>query len=356
VVRDATGATSTSLARTVTVNNVADTIAPTVTVRTPAAGAVNVAANTNITATFSENIQGLANAALTTGTNFRVVRTSNNVAVTALVITYNPTTRVATFDPLANLLPGVQYTATLTGGPAAIRDIANNPLVTTSWNFTIIDNVAPTVTARTPAANATGVTVPVSPTATFSEALNAATVTGTTMTIRVGTTVAGALIPSLVTYNPGTQVATINPNASLLNDTVYTVRLTNGIQDVAGNALAATQWTFTTGPAPTVTAQSPAPNATGVSRAGNATATFSENMNAATVTGTNVTLRLGTAANGTLIAGTVTYNAGTRVVTINPTVATLQANTQYTVRLLAGLTDTVGNTITPVSWTFRTGA
>jgi len=227
--------------------------------------------------------------------------------------------------------------------------------VSTSWNFTIIDNVAPTVTARTPAANATGVTVPVSPTATFSEPLNASTVNGTTMTVRVGTAAAGALVPSAVTYNAGTQVATINPNASLLNDTVYTVRLTNGIQDVAGNALAATQWTFTTGPAPTVIAQSPAPNATGFSRTGNPTATFNENMNAATVVAANVTLRLGTAANGTLIARAVTYNAATRVVTINPT-PTLAVNTQYTVRLLAGLTDSAGNAITPVTWTFRTGA
>ena len=160
----------------------------------------------------------------------------------------------------------------------------------------------------------------------------------------------------MVTYNAGTQVATINPNASLLNDTVYTVRLTNGIQDVAGNALVATQWTFTTGPAPTVTAQSPAPNATGFARTGNVTATFNENMNAATVVAANVTLRLGTAANGTLIAGTVTYNAATRVVTINPTVALLNANATYTVRLLAGLTDSVGNNITPVTWSFQTGA
>ena len=187
VVRDATGATVTSAARTVTVNNVADVIAPTATARTPLANAVNVPANTNVSVTFSENIQGIpAIALLTNGTNFRVVRTSNNAAVLALSITYNSATRVATFDPLANLLPGVQYTAILTGGAAAIRDIANNPLVSTSWSFTILDNQAPTVTARTPAANATGVTVPVSPTATFSEPLNATTVNATTMTVESG--------------------------------------------------------------------------------------------------------------------------------------------------------------------------
>jgi len=338
----------------VTVSNVADNIAPTVIARSPLAGATGVAANTNITATFSENVQGVTGNIITPGT-FRVVRTSTGANVATLLVNYNTTTHVATFDPLANLLPGVQYTATLTGGPAAIRDIANNALVTTSWSFTILDNVAPTVTARTPAANATAVTVPVSPTATFSEALNPATVNATTMTVRVGTAAAGALVPSVVTYNAGTQVATINPNVSLLNDTTYTVRLTNGITDLAGNALAATQWTFITGPAPTVIAQTPASGATGVSRTANVTATFNENMAAATVTGTNVTLRLGTAANGTLITATITYNAATRVVTIDPA-ATLAANTQYTVRLLAGLTDTAGNNINPVTWSYRTGA
>jgi hypothetical protein len=66
-----------------------------------------------------------------------------------------------------------QYTATLTGGPAAIRDAADNALATTSWSFTTAQagNPAPTVTARTPVTNATSVPVANNVTATFSEAV-----------------------------------------------------------------------------------------------------------------------------------------------------------------------------------------
>ena len=78
-----------------------------------------------------------------------------------------------------------------------------------------------------------------------------------------------------MSYNPLTRVATLNPNATLTADRVYTVTLT-GIRDVAGNTMAATTWSFTTGPAPTITATTPASGATAVRRNANVTATFSE--------------------------------------------------------------------------------
>ncbi|MEY2401743.1 MAG: hypothetical protein QOJ08_1854, partial [Ilumatobacteraceae bacterium] len=105
--------------------------------------------------------------------------------------------------------------------------------------------------------------------------------------------------------------------------------------------------------APTITARTPAAGATLVPTTTNATATFSEAMNAATITGANVTLRLGTAAAGTLIGATVTYNATTRVVTLDPT-PTLAANTLYTVRLSTNVTDAAGNRLAAAAWTFRT--
>jgi hypothetical protein len=247
-------------------------------------------------------------------------------------------------------LNDTRYTVRLSAG---ITDLFNNPLVATSWTF--LTGPAPTVTARTPAANATAVTVPVSPTATFSEAVNGVTTAGN-VTLRVGTAATGALVASVVSYDATTRVVTINPNVSLLADTRYTVRL-GGITDLAGNPLAAasTSWTFLTGPAPTVIAQTPAPGATGVVRTSNQTATFGEAMNAATVVGGNATLRLGTTATGTLIARVITYNAATRVITINPSV-TLAANTVYTVRLTAGITDAAGNPLPATTWSFTTGA
>ncbi|MEP7115767.1 MAG: Ig-like domain-containing protein, partial [Ilumatobacteraceae bacterium] len=60
-------------------------------------------------------------------------------------------------------------------------------------------------------------------------------------------------------------------------------------------------------------------------------------------------------AAGTAAAGTVTYNAATRVATFTPTGPRL-ANTTYTVRLTTAITDTAGNPLANTTWTFRTGA
>jgi hypothetical protein len=99
----------------------------------------------------------------------------------------------------------------------------------------------PTVTARTPSANATGVGRTANVTATFSEAVTG--VSSTTFTLKQGTTT----IAAAVTYNATTRVATLNPNPTLAANTTYTVTLTNGIRNSAGNALTPVTWSFTTG-------------------------------------------------------------------------------------------------------------
>ena len=145
-------------------------------------------------------------------------------------------------NPTATLAADTRYTATLTGGAAAIRDAAGNPLATTSWTFTT--GPAPTVTARSAAPNATAVSRTANVTATFSEAV---TGTGTTtFTLRNATT--NALIPAVVSYNTLTRVATLNPSATLAANTRFTAALTTGIRDAGGNSLPATTWSFTTGP------------------------------------------------------------------------------------------------------------
>ncbi len=216
-------------------------VPPTVTARTPAANATGVAVGSNITATFSEAVNGVS------GTTVTLRRVSTNALVGA-VVTYNATTRVVTLNPNANLAANVQYSVTLTGGATAIRDLAGAPLATTTWTFTTAAaNPPPTVTARTPAANATGVARGVNVTATFSEAVNG--VSGTTVTLRRVST--NALVGAVVTYNATTRVATLNPNANLAANVQYRVTLTGGataIRDLAGAPLATTTWTFTTGP------------------------------------------------------------------------------------------------------------
>ena len=100
---------------------------------------------------------------------------------------------------------------------------------------------------------------------------------------------------------------------------------------------------------PTVTTQIPAANATGVSQARNITATFSENV--PTVGGT--TFMLKTSA-GTAVPAVVSFDAITRVATLNPA-ATLAAGTTYAVGLTSAITDAAGNPITALGWSFTTG-
>jgi methionine-rich copper-binding protein CopC len=312
------------------------------TASSPASGATGIAIGTTttrtpITATFSENVTGVS------GTTFTLKQGTTAVAA---AVTYNATTRVATLTPSAPLVTDRTYTATLTSG---IRDAAGNALATKTWNF--ITGTRPTVTAKTPASGATGVSAAGNVTVTFSEAVSG--VSGTTFTLK---NAAGTVVPAAVTYNATTRVATLDPTANLANDTKYTATATGGataIRDAAGNILSSTgaSWTFTTGPAPTVTARTPAVNALNVSRTANVTATFSE-----AVTGwSTTTVTLKNAATGAVQTAVVSYNATTRVVTLNPS-ATLAANTKFTATLTTGIKDAGGNPIPTTTWSFTTGA
>ena len=224
----------------------ADTTAPTVTAQAPAANATGVAVGSNVTATFSENVQGVSGSTFT----LKPGTATSTAANVSAAVTYNATTRVATLDPTANLALNTSYTATLTGGASAVRDAAGNPLVTVSWTFTTAaappDTSAPTVTARSPGSNATGSSRTANITATFSEPVTG--VSGSTFTLRNTST--GATITAVVSYNTTTRVATLNPNTTLASRTKFTVTLTGGaaaIRDAAGNPLTTTTWSFTTG-------------------------------------------------------------------------------------------------------------
>ena len=120
-----------------------------------------------------------------------------------------------------------------------------------SWSFTTTagDITAPTVTAMTPANGASDVAIGTVVTATFSEALDPATVTGQTFELRDGT---NTVVAASVSYAAATQTATLTPSAPLATLSTYTATLKGGatdprVKDVAGNALAGdVSWSFTT--------------------------------------------------------------------------------------------------------------
>ncbi|HWT23424.1 MAG TPA: Ig-like domain-containing protein, partial [Solirubrobacteraceae bacterium] len=330
-----------------------DTTPPSVAGRVPAPGATGVAVGTNVAAAFSEAVQGVD------GSSFTLRNTSTGALVTATV-TRTGTTNEWVLDPGANLAAGTSYTASLT---AAIRDAAGNALAPVSWSFTTAtaptgDTTAPTVTARAPGPGFIDVHPGTNVAITFSEAVQ--NVTTGTLTLRPvsASGALGAPVAAAVTRNGTTNQWLLDPAGTLPTDTRFRVTITGGstgIRDLANNPLASSTYDFLTGPRPSITARSPGVNATGFNRTANITMTFSEpvlNVNA-----TNIVLRA--TAGGAQIAATVSYNATTRVATLNPS-PTLAANTQYTVSFIgnttSGIRDAAGNALNPAlaAWSFRT--
>jgi hypothetical protein len=106
---------------------------------------------------------------------------------------------------------------------------------------------APTVTSVSPPNGSTLVCPNIAViTATFSKAMNPATINTSTFTLTTG----GASVTGTVAYNAATMVATFTPPAaSLTPSTAFTATITTGATDTFGNHLAANfTWTFTTSP------------------------------------------------------------------------------------------------------------
>ena len=326
----------------------------------PASGATGVATSSAVSATFSEAL----NAATVSGTTFSLVPSGGSAV--AATVTYSSGSLTATLTPSAALATSTTYTATLKSGASGIKDVAGNALLADKvWTFTTAaaaDTTPPTVTTTVPASGATGVATSSAVSATFSEALNAATVSGTTFSLVPS---GGSAVAATVTYSSGSLTATLTPSAALATSTTYTATLksgASGIKDVAGNALLADKvWTFTTAAAadttpPTVTTTVPASGATGVATSSAVSATFSEALNAATVSGTTFSL---VPSGGSAVAATVTYSSGSLTATLTPSAA-LATSTTYTATLksgASGIKDVAGNALLADKvWTFTTAA
>jgi hypothetical protein len=110
------------------------------------------------------------------------------------------------------------------------------------------DTTPPTVSGTVPTNGATGVAASVVPSATFSEAIDPATVNATNLTLTNQAT--SAAVAGSVAWNGTTRTASFTPSTALAAGTSYLARVkggASGVKDVAGNALAAdVTWTFTT--------------------------------------------------------------------------------------------------------------
>jgi hypothetical protein len=217
---------------------------------------------------------------------------------------------------------------------------------TNYWVDVVFNNtLTPKVTSTTPSINATDI-APTAPniTVTFSKPVQPATILFT---------LAGpsSSVPATVSYNAATNTATLTPTGALVTLTSY-ASIVSSAQDLAGDMMAPLSWSFTTAPPdttpPVVGSISPISNATLVSLGASAMATFSEPMQANTI---SFTL---TGPSGP-IAASVTYNAATNTAILTPTSA-LAPLTNYTANV-SGALDLAGNLLaSPMTWTFSTAA
>jgi TolB protein len=115
------------------------------------------------------------------------------------------------------------------------------------------DAQAPKVKSTVPAAEARGIAPGANISATFSEAMMGSSLTSSTFKLmKAGTT---TTIDALVTYEPTTKKAILNPTNNLRLGTKYKAVVSTGAKDLAGNALDQNSsqsglqqksWTFTT--------------------------------------------------------------------------------------------------------------
>ncbi len=242
----------------------------------------------------------------------------------------------------------------VTNGVLSIQSVygsADDPEVTAI--DVIPDAISPSVTSMTPAAGTKDIPVTTPITATFSEAMTASTITASTFTL---TTSGGAAVPASVSYNPSTLTATLTPSSNLSFGSVYTAKLSTGVQASDGTPLAAAvTWAFTTHQPhpPGVTATFPAGSATGVSPGIAVRAIFDQALDPTTVTTSSVTLA-GPSGN---VPASVSYDPVSSAVLLTPTHA-LATSTTYTATLAPTITSQADGVALAgaVSWSFTTAA
>jgi hypothetical protein len=284
-----------------------DTTRPWVIGTINADGAINVATNTKVGATFSEAMDPL------TITNTTFTLTGPGVTPVSGLVTYTGVNAV--FTPAADLAASTLFTATITTGAT---DIAGNAMAANYvWRWTTglaPDIIRPTVTATNPDALAVGVCMNKTINATFSEAMEPLTITTATFTL--AETVGGATVTGVVAYDALTKIATFDPAANLTGApaTGYTATIksgVSGVKDLAGNELAADKvWTFTTNASTCALAPALGAMAPFGAFGGNATLT-NDGL------GTTISGDIGVNAASTKITGLT--DSGGNVYTITPT-------------------------------------
>ena len=212
------------------------------------------------------------------------------------------------------------------------------------------DITTPTVASTLPGDDATDVAINATPTVTFSEPMNPATINETTFTLIDPD---GELVDGSVVYTANT--ATFTPDANLEPSTIYIARVTTGAENTSGEPLATDiVWQFETAEqliSPTVVSTLPADDAVDVPINSALTIMFSQPMNATTLNDANFTL---IGPDTIEVQGEFEYTVLGNTLVFTPLLP-LAIDSPYTATITTGATDIVGETLaSDYFWTFDT--
>lgn len=307
-----------------------DTTAPTIVRTLPSTNSTGVAVTSPLVVTFSEPMDR---------DSVQIVATP----VTAFgALSFAANDSEVSLSPLADLTPNTSYTLTVRGS-----DVSGNALVQQTVAFTTEaprDTTPPSLDSSTPTRSQTNVATTTRLSFTFSEPVAEASV-------------AVALSPAIAVgaptfSNSGRTVTFSTPAADFTASRSYTV--TVEADDLAGNPLPSTSFTFTTASPPdttrpTVASTSPTQNATDVPANSNLEFNFSEAMNE---TATEAAFTSVPA----LTSRTITWNAAHTLMSVNPG-TDLPLGTNVTMTIGTGARDLANNPMLAArSVTFRTAS
>ncbi len=222
---------------TILLSRLPDTTSPTVVSTYPVDGATGIPPNTSVVVTFSEDMDS-------TTLNASTLRIEDGMGNPVLIqVYYDANNLKAMMIPLPGLAYGTTYTAIVSTGA---KDAVGNGLAG-DYNFSFTtsanpDTTPPTVESVSPAdgSNCAPSYAPV--TATFTEAIDPATLdTGSFRLTAPGNS------PVAGTVSLNNRTAAFTPAGPLGIATTYVADLSGGIADLAGNSLAAPySWSFST--------------------------------------------------------------------------------------------------------------
>lgn len=298
---------------------------PTVLSTTPTNGAANAAANTDITITFSENVNVTASAF-----------TIQCPVGTPIAYTLSPAvpggTNVFTLNPNTDLPSGVTCTVTVVANQVTDTDTADPPdTMAANYVFTFSVDAAPSVTSTTPIDTATQQANNTDIVINFSENVNVSS----TDWFQIVCTSSGTRNPSDTVVTGGPATYTINPNTDFTNGETCTVTVfANKVTDVDANDppdnMAANKvFSFTIDTPPAVSSTTPADNTANVAVGTNIDITFNEPVDATT---SSFTIQCPTGSGNQAYA--LSNNVGKTIYTLNPT-ANLPAGAICTVTVIA---------------------